>query len=133
MYYRLRTILEPISRPSKPGPFLAGLYLNSQSIMLMKNAFIMTNQGHIAYRRAETSSGEDGICIKQQSMQQWMLLPYYYTYTTDHVCFIPDLNFRVEVLYNKIITKCRHRRCYMCCYPNLQGWNDAAAGIYSRE
>ena len=42
---------EPIStRPSKPGPFLAGLYLNSQSIMLMKNAFIMTNQGHIAYR-----------------------------------------------------------------------------------
>ena len=128
-------ICEPISRPSKPGPFLAGLYLNSQSIMLMKNAFIMTNQGHIAYR-AETSSGEDGICIKQQSMQQWMLLPYYYTHihTTDHVCFIPDLNFRVEVLYNKIITKCRHRRCYMCCYPNLQGWNDAAAaGIYSRE
>ena len=56
-----------------------------------------------------------------------------HTYTTDHVCFIPDLNFRVEVLYNKIITKCRHRRCYMCCYPNLQGWNDAAAGIYSRE
>ena len=74
-------IYEPIWRPSKPGPFLAGLYLNSQSIMLMKNAFIMTNQGHIAYRQAETSSGEDGICIKQQSMQQWMLLPYYYTHT----------------------------------------------------
>ena len=74
-------IYEPIWRPSKPGPFLAGLYLNSQSIMLMKNAFIMTNQGHIAYQRAETSSGEDGICIKQQSMQQWMLLPYYYTHT----------------------------------------------------
>ena len=80
MWY-LMQIYEPIWRPSKPGPFLAGLYLNSQSIMLMKNAFIMTNQGHIAYRRAETSSGEDGICIKQQSMQQWMLLPYYYTHT----------------------------------------------------
>ena len=77
----LMQIYEPIWRPSKPGPFLAGLYLNSQSIMLMKNAFIMTNQGHIAYQRAETSSGEDGICIKQQSMQQWMLLPYYYTHT----------------------------------------------------
>ena len=79
-------IYEPIWRPSKPGPFLAGLYLNSQSIMLMKNAFIMTNQGHIAYRRAETSSGEDGICIKQQSMQQWMLLPYYYTHIHNRSC-----------------------------------------------